>query len=57
MIEIISGQTEVSEVIEISDQTEDASSKKRGRKAVNLNYFDVREEIGFSIGGVRREGL
>jgi len=44
MIEIISGQTEVSEVIEVSDQTEDASSKKRGRKAVNLNYFDVREE-------------
>ena len=44
MIEIISGQTEVSEVIEVSDQTEDTSSKKRGRKAVNLNYFDVREE-------------
>ena len=42
MIEIISGQTEVSEVIEVSDQTEDASSKKRGRKAVNLKYFDVR---------------
>ena len=44
MIEIISGQTEISEVIEVSDQTEDVASKKRGRKAVNLNYFDVREE-------------
>ena len=28
----------------ISATTEDVSSKKRGRKAVNLNYFDVREE-------------
>ena len=28
----------------LSAQTEDVSSKKRGRKAVNLNYFDVREE-------------
>ena len=27
-----------------SATTEDVSSKKRGRKAVNLNYFDVREE-------------
>ena len=44
MIEIISGQTEVSETIEVSGQTEDVASKKRGRKAVNLNYFDVREE-------------
>ena len=24
--------------------TEDISSKKRGRKAVQTNYFDVREE-------------
>jgi len=28
----------------ISATTEDVSSKKRGRKAVNTNYFDVREE-------------
>jgi predicted SprT family Zn-dependent metalloprotease len=28
----------------ISAQTEDVSSKKRGRKAVKENYFDVREE-------------
>ena len=28
----------------LSATTEDVSSKKRGRKAVNLNYFDVREE-------------
>jgi hypothetical protein len=28
----------------ISATTEDVSSKKRGRKSVNLNYFDVREE-------------
>jgi hypothetical protein len=28
----------------ISATTEDVSSKKRGRKTVNLNYFDVREE-------------
>jgi predicted SprT family Zn-dependent metalloprotease len=28
----------------ISANTEDVSSKKRGRKAVNTNYFDVREE-------------
>ena len=24
--------------------TEDVSAKKRGRKTVNINYFDVREE-------------
>ena len=29
----------------LSAQTEDVSSKKRGRKAVKENYFDVREEI------------
>ena len=28
----------------LSATTEDVLSKKRGRKAVNLNYFDVREE-------------
>ena len=28
----------------LSAQTEDVSSKKRGRKTVNVNYFDVREE-------------
>ena len=28
----------------LSAQTEDVSSKKRGRKAVKENYFDVREE-------------
>ena len=28
----------------LSAQTEDVSSKKRGSKAVNVNYFDVREE-------------
>lgn len=28
----------------LSANTEDVLSKKRGRKAVNLNYFDVREE-------------
>ena len=28
----------------LSATTEDVSSKKRGRKTVNLNYFDVREE-------------
>ena len=28
----------------ISATTEDVSSKKRGRKTVNVNYFDVREE-------------
>jgi hypothetical protein len=28
----------------LSATTEDGLSKKRGRKAVNLNYFDVREE-------------
>jgi hypothetical protein len=28
----------------LSAATEDVLSKKRGRKAVNLNYFDVREE-------------
>ena len=29
----------------LSATTEDVLSKKRGRKTVNLNYFDVREEI------------
>jgi len=29
----------------LSAQTEDTSSKKRGRKAVKENYFDVREEL------------
>jgi ribosome-binding protein aMBF1 (putative translation factor) len=29
----------------LSAQTEDVSSKKRGRKAVKENYFDVREEL------------
>ena len=28
----------------LSALTEDVSSKKRGRKTVNVNYFDVREE-------------
>ena len=28
----------------LSAKTEDVSSKKRGRKTVNVNYFDVREE-------------
>ena len=28
----------------LSATTEDVSSKKRGRKTVNINYFDVREE-------------
>ena len=28
----------------LSATTEDVSSKKRGRKTVNVNYFDVREE-------------
>jgi hypothetical protein len=28
----------------LSASTEDVSSKKRGRKTVNVNYFDVREE-------------
>ena len=28
----------------LSGITEDVSSKKRGRKTVNVNYFDVREE-------------
>ena len=28
----------------ISATTEDVLTKKRGRKAVTLNYFDVREE-------------
>ena len=28
----------------LSATTEDVSSKKRGRKTVNLNYFDIREE-------------
>ena len=28
----------------LSGTTEDVSSKKRGRKTVNVNYFDVREE-------------
>lgn len=28
----------------LSASTEDVLSKKRGRKAVNLNYFDIREE-------------
>jgi hypothetical protein len=29
----------------LSALTEDVSSKKRGRKTVNVNYFDVREEL------------
>lgn len=29
----------------LSASTEDVLSKKRGRKTVNLNYFDVREEL------------
>ena len=28
----------------LSAITEDVSAKKRGRKKVNVNYFDVREE-------------
>jgi hypothetical protein len=48
MSEIISGITEdvSSENIEdvLSGNTEDGLSKKRGRKAVKENYFDVREE-------------
>ena len=39
MIETLSAVTEV-----LSAATEDVSSKKRGRKAVKENYFDVREE-------------
>lgn len=39
MIETLSAVTEV-----LSATTEDVSSKKRGRKAVKENYFDVREE-------------
>jgi len=39
MIETLSAVTEI-----LSAATEDVSSKKRGRKAVKENYFDVREE-------------
>jgi predicted SprT family Zn-dependent metalloprotease len=39
MIETLSAVTEV-----LSAATEDVSSKKRGRKAVKENYFDIREE-------------
>ena len=39
MIETLTAVTEV-----LSAATEDVSSKKRGRKAVKENYFDVREE-------------
>ena len=28
----------------LSAKTEDVSSRRRGRKTVNVNYFDVREE-------------
>jgi len=28
----------------VTGLTEDVASKKRGRKAVQINYFDVREE-------------
>jgi predicted SprT family Zn-dependent metalloprotease len=39
MIETLSAVTEV-----LSAATEDVSSKKRGRKSVKENYFDIREE-------------
>jgi predicted SprT family Zn-dependent metalloprotease len=39
MIETLSAVTEI-----LSATTEDVSSKKRGRKAVKENYFDIREE-------------
>ena len=39
MIETLSAITEV-----LSAATEDVSSKKRGRKSVKENYFDIREE-------------
>ena len=39
MVETLSAVTEV-----LSAATDDVSSKKRGRKAVKENYFDIREE-------------